>query len=70
MPIYEYSCLSCGHKFESLMKAYETAGKVICPECKVHNAERVVASFGGYHIKGNNSASVRPKGAGSRNGDK
>jgi putative FmdB family regulatory protein len=30
MPIYEYDCEKCGHRFEQLVRADE---EVVCPEC-------------------------------------
>lgn len=63
MPLYDYRCRSCEVNFESVSKPYEP---VRCPECGTLGAERMVTSFGGYEIKGDNSSSVRPKGAGSR----
>ena len=66
MPIYEYKCKSdrCGIKFESISKPWESKG-VKCPKCKVSDCIKVISAPGGYNIKGNNSASVRPKSAGS-----
>ena len=31
MPIYEYDCEKCGHRFEQLVRADEA---VACPECE------------------------------------
>ena len=33
MPIYEYSCPSCGTTFEEFMRASDDAGKAPCPHC-------------------------------------
>jgi len=41
MPIYEYKCLTCGSRFESLQKMGEN--KATCPECGAA-AEKVMAS--------------------------
>lgn len=32
MPIYEYECGKCGHKFEQLQEM--SAGAPVCPKCK------------------------------------
>ena len=42
MPIYEYKCSACGHKFEELqdMKAVKT---FVCPKCK-GIAERMLSA--------------------------
>jgi putative FmdB family regulatory protein len=64
-PIYTFECGHCGAIFDSLSKPYEP---VACRECHAQGAERVITGFGGYVIKGDNSASQRPKGAGHRGG--
>lgn len=38
MPLYEYSCRSCGHEFEALIRGTATAS---CPECKAEDLDRV-----------------------------
>jgi putative FmdB family regulatory protein len=65
MPIYDFECMDegCGKAFESLMKPYEP---VKCPHCDQYGfAKRVVSGFGGYKIRGDNSASTSPKGVGA-----
>lgn len=37
MPIYDYQCRSCKHRFELLVRPGE---EVPCPKCGVSNAER------------------------------
>ena len=37
MPIYEYSCKSCGHQFEELVRGDE---KPACPACGKKQLER------------------------------
>jgi putative FmdB family regulatory protein len=65
-PIYEFECQKsdCGKRTESMMKPWEREAGIQCPECG-GKAEAVVTSPGGYNINGDNSASQRPKGAGS-----
>ena len=44
MPIYEYSCKSCGHQFEALILRNEEAS---CPNCSGKDLERLLsASYG------------------------
>ncbi len=66
MPIYSFKCTreTCGAETESLMKPWERENGVECPECG-GKAEPVITTPGGYSIGGNNSASTKPKGAGS-----
>jgi putative FmdB family regulatory protein len=33
MPIYEYLCPVCGHKFELLRRFYDSDKDVVCPHC-------------------------------------
>lgn len=49
MPIYEYSCGSCKHKFEKLMKMSASSPK--CPECGAERSEKLV-SQGSFQLRG------------------
>lgn len=40
MPIYEYSCKSCEHDFELLIRGKETP---VCPECQGEDLERLIS---------------------------
>ncbi|MBI4282045.1 MAG: zinc ribbon domain-containing protein [Chloroflexi bacterium] len=39
MPIYPYSCVECGKRFEILSRTFEV-GEVSCPQCKSLNTKR------------------------------
>ncbi len=39
MPIYDYSCRACGHKFEALIRKNEPT----CPECQGQDLERLMS---------------------------
>jgi putative FmdB family regulatory protein len=41
MPIYEYACRSCAHKFEQLVRTGDTPA---CPSCKSLDLERLLSS--------------------------
>jgi putative FmdB family regulatory protein len=46
MPIYEFSCRSCGHRFEELVGSHvgvEASG-IRCPECGAGEPERLISS--------------------------
>jgi putative FmdB family regulatory protein len=46
VPIYEFECRSCGHRFEELVGSHvglET-GDVRCPECGSDRPERLLSS--------------------------
>jgi putative FmdB family regulatory protein len=40
MPIYDYKCQSCGHRFDALVKLGETPN---CPACDGGDLERLVS---------------------------
>ena len=46
MPIYEFSCRQCGHRFEELVGSQGgvEADGVRCPECGASEPERLVSS--------------------------
>jgi putative FmdB family regulatory protein len=58
MPMFDFHCNECGKDFESLTKPYEP---VVCPHCSAQGAEKKPSILGSYFIKGDNSASTRPR---------
>ena len=50
MPIYEYQCTDCHHKFDLLQKLSEEPTRQ-CPECLKDTAIRLV-SASGFQLKG------------------
>ncbi len=50
MPIYEYQCTTCHHKFDELQKLNDEPIKK-CPECSKDTAVRLV-SAAGFQLKG------------------
>lgn len=50
MPIYEYQCKKCGHKFEQLQKITEKPLRV-CPQCKKTALEKLVSNTS-FQLKG------------------
>jgi putative FmdB family regulatory protein len=42
MPIYEYSCRTCEHRFETLVRAQEQPA---CPHCEGTDLERAPSAF-------------------------
>ncbi|MFT4625588.1 MAG: putative FmdB family regulatory protein [Myxococcota bacterium] len=49
MPIYEYRCPECGHRFEKLVRMNATAPP--CPECDHADVTKLV-SASGFILKG------------------
>lgn len=66
MPLYDYKCKSekCGRITQSVMATWDNK-LILCPVCGRAEAERQFPAPGGYSIKGDNSASQKPKHSGS-----
>ena len=50
MPIYEYECQSCSHRFEEWQKMSDKPVKV-CPKCKARKVEKLI-SHTSFQLKG------------------
>lgn len=70
MPIYEYLCSKCAYIFEEFVGHNDPEAHAECPHCEAPTATRLPSAIGAYHIRGNNSASVRPRQAGAFKGKK
>jgi putative FmdB family regulatory protein len=64
-PLYDFECVSCHHRFESLLRKPEEISEVACPQCGHEQLQMRFSAHAGYSIKGDNSASVRPRQAGA-----
>ncbi len=42
MPIYEYTCQSCGQEFETLVLGRD---EVACPKCRGRKVKRMMSTF-------------------------
>lgn len=62
MPLRDYECKACDHKFEDLQLAADI--KPQCPECNSLDVKPLVSAHGGYSMASGPS-SIRPKRAGS-----
>jgi len=45
MPIHEYQCKKCGHRFEELILSSAGADQVCCPECGAERTQRLMSAF-------------------------
>jgi putative FmdB family regulatory protein len=45
MPLYEYRCRDCGHRFEVLQRMGEGADALECPRCGAGRPERALSTF-------------------------
>lgn len=52
MPIFEYRCESCGHKFEAILFGEQTAE---CPQCHTEKLEQQLSTFA-VNVKGSSGA--------------
>jgi putative FmdB family regulatory protein len=43
MPIYEYECLKCGHRFEYLVLSTTPAAR--CPACKKKDLKQLISMY-------------------------
>lgn len=50
MPIYEYQCVVCGHKMETIQKVSD-APRVDCPKCHKPGLKKMI-SAAGFRLKG------------------
>lgn len=58
MPIYEYLCNNCGHKFEELRSMDDKDKEISCPKCKSQNTNKVISCFGVGNSRGNSNSSA------------
>jgi putative FmdB family regulatory protein len=62
MPIYEYSCESCGKHYEQLRRMSEADSGLECPECRSESVKRELSSFAAH--SGGSARSAMPAGGG------
>lgn len=65
MPFFRFKCNKCEHVYTELLKYGESS---TCPACSSKDVVKQITAPGGYKIKGDNSASVKPKHSGSFRG--
>ncbi len=62
MPIYEYACRACDHRFEELVSSYGTL--VACPQCTSGEVEKLLSTFSAARSAAPAFAAPRPSGGG------
>lgn len=45
MPIYEYACDQCGHRFEELLRSERDERSLKCPQCGARQVVRQLSVF-------------------------
>jgi putative FmdB family regulatory protein len=58
MPIYEYACQSCDHRFEELVSRYGTL--VACPQCTSGEVSQLLSTFSARTVGGDQPAPRAP----------
>jgi putative FmdB family regulatory protein len=60
MPIYEYICLDCNKKFETIRPMSQADSPLACQTCGGENVKRKLAAFyamsGGHSVAGTSSS--------------
>jgi putative FmdB family regulatory protein len=64
MPIYEYECGSCGHRFEAIQKMSDPVLKD-CPSCGQSGLKKLI-SAAGFQLKGTGWYATDFKGGGQK----
>lgn len=67
MPLYEYRCPECGHRFEILQRMGEGAEGLTCPRCGAGKVEKQFSTFasstgGGQAVSGGGGGGCGPGG--------
>jgi putative FmdB family regulatory protein len=65
MPLYEYRCRECGHRFEVLQRLGQGAEGLTCPQCGAEQLEKQFSTFasaGGAEAGGSSAAGCGPGG--------
>jgi len=58
MPLYEYQCKDCGHRFDALRPIKDADKPIVCQKCTSDHTERQISVFfaqsGGRVVAGGN----------------
>jgi len=61
MPMYEFKCGDCGHRFEELVfSANAPVDKIACPQCGSHNSEKLISAAAISGASGHSGGSCGP----------
>lgn len=64
MPLYEYQCDPCGHRFEVLQRLGEDGEGLHCPRCAAPRPRRQLSTFATAGGTGNGARSAAAGGCG------
>ena len=65
MPLYEYRCNDCDHRFEILQRMGEGADGLACPSCGEPRLEKQFSTFAAAAGGSTSGASAADRGAGA-----
>ncbi|MGQ9682081.1 MAG: FmdB family zinc ribbon protein [Anaerolineae bacterium] len=63
MPVYEYICQQCDHRFDLLRSMSQADQATCCPHCHSEGARRAPSRFASF-TKGSDGSSMRVSGTG------
>ncbi len=66
MPIYEYRCTECDHRFEILQRLGEGCEGLTCPGCNAPRLEKMFSTFAASATLGSTAAAAPAGGCGQR----
>jgi putative FmdB family regulatory protein len=58
MPLYEYRCRDCGHRFEILQRLGEGAAGLACPRCRAAVLDKQFSTFAAVSVSGSAMAGI------------
>ena len=58
MPMFEYACRECGHRFETLVMGNRQPS---CPHCESADLEKLYSTFGARSGAGGGSVQAAPR---------
>lgn len=62
MPLYEYTCITCGNAFEHFMRSASSQDAVTCPKCAGTQVNKQFSTFGMKGASGSSAGSNAPAG--------
>lgn len=62
MPLYEYRCEDCDHRFEILQRIGEGSDGLTCPDCGEEHLVKQFSTFAAAGTEGGMSAGSTPAG--------
>lgn len=63
MPVYEYQCATCDHRFEALRPMSQADTPLACPRCAAPNARKMISVFAAISRDGGGSRLVAGSGS-------